>query len=403
MIFKHYQIRKMPSSQIIKFQMEKGQEPKFSTAEYWQKFSYFIIGKTKMMPDKIIEKERASVTEEQTLNRDICKRAFLEAIGDHAIAEIQLKYPKEEIYQQNLGWLKEKWEECYQPDRNVTEKLIEAWNGHRDKKTDILQHWLKVAERVAKCQIDKMEAKKIEEELQIAIYLNTVRCPESAKSMWEKRANKDELEKLVKAVVAAEKEMQRVSKTKQSEPKETQIKEEPVGKINKKKGKRVSEAEKKERHCFKCGEAGWKPEHNKVFRARKHVCKVCKKLGHLEKVCRKAKEKVNKIEAENDNSIDSNSSTEPESTKTESVGKIREVSCPKWETLPIRRVRQKRQRLERTGNEFEFTIRLNGVKMRAILDTGSPITILPKRLTKAIRPKRVIRQETSRKFVDVNG
>ncbi len=136
------------------FLMEKGQEPnfgscqtlvenlKFSTAEYWQKFSDYIIGKTKTMLDKIIEKETTSMTEEQKLIRDICKGAFLEGLGDHAIAEIQLKYPKEQIYQKDLGWLKSKWEECYQPERNITEKLIEAWNGYPNKKTDTEQHCL---------------------------------------------------------------------------------------------------------------------------------------------------------------------------------------------------------------------------------------------------------------------
>ena len=90
-----------------------------------------------MMPDKIIEKETTSMTEEQKFTRVICKGAFLEALGDHAIAEIQLNYPIEEIYQKDLGWLKSEWEECYQQKRNITEKLIEDWNEHRDKRTDI--------------------------------------------------------------------------------------------------------------------------------------------------------------------------------------------------------------------------------------------------------------------------
>ncbi len=58
-----------------------------------------------------------------------------------------------------------------------------------------------------------MQPKKIEEEIQIAIYLNTIKFPESAKLMWEKRDNKTELEKFIKAEVEAEKEMRRMSKT----------------------------------------------------------------------------------------------------------------------------------------------------------------------------------------------
>ena len=92
----------------------------------------------------------------------------------------------------------------------------------------------------------------------MAIYLNTVKCPESAKTTREKRASKEELEKfIVVATVVVDKEMQRMSKNKQVEAKEANVKEEPVGKSSKKRGKRVSEAEMKERFCFKCGEAGW--------------------------------------------------------------------------------------------------------------------------------------------------
>ncbi len=56
------------------------------------------------------------MTAEQKLTRDICEGAFLEALGDHAIAEIQLKNPKDRIYEKDLSWIKEKWEDCFQPN-----------------------------------------------------------------------------------------------------------------------------------------------------------------------------------------------------------------------------------------------------------------------------------------------
>ncbi len=48
-------------------------------------------------------------------------------------------------------------------------------------------------------------------------------------------------------------------------------------------------------------------------------------------------------------------------------------------------------------------IKVNGKKIAAILDTGSPISIMPKNYAKVVRPKRIIRKESSRKFVGVNG
>ena len=121
-------------------------------------------------------------------------------------------------------------------------------------------------------------------------------------------------------------------------------------------------------------------------------------------MCREVKakkEKVKKIEASSSRSESETSTSDAVSTtESESIEQITEVESEK---LPIRRVSQKGKAISRSGNEFEFTIRLNGTKTRAILDTGSPITILPRRLTNAIKPKKVIRQESSRKFADVNG
>ena len=98
-----------------------------------------------MEPDKLIEKEKArTLNEEEKLNVKICKQAFLEAIGDDAIAEIQLRNPKDKVYLKDMGWIKEKWEENWKPDKNITEKLINLWNCYRDKRSNVLQHWYKV-------------------------------------------------------------------------------------------------------------------------------------------------------------------------------------------------------------------------------------------------------------------
>ena len=99
-------------TEFAKFMSQRGEEPKYSTEEYWAKFTFHIIGKIKMEPDKLIEKEKArTLNEEEKLNVKICKGAFLEAIGDDAIAEIQLRNPKDKVYLKDLGWIKGKWEE----------------------------------------------------------------------------------------------------------------------------------------------------------------------------------------------------------------------------------------------------------------------------------------------------
>ncbi len=227
---------------------------------------------------------RSSNSDEVALNIEICEGAFLEALGGEAIAEIQLKNPKAKIYEQKLGWLKEKWQHCWRPNKNLTEKLIKVWNGHRERGTDNYQHWLSVGEHLARCNLGQLDGKQVEKALHVAAYLNTVKDSELTKQLWEKRDNHDNMEKYIKAPVEADREFDKLHK----KSNEVRVKEDPVNKIERKK------LPQKEKTCFRCGEPGWTKEHIKVCKVREHQCETCGKLGHVEKLCRKGKRATKK-------------------------------------------------------------------------------------------------------------
>ena len=117
----------------------------------------------------------------------------------------------------------------------------------------------------------------MERELHVAAYLNTVKDSELTKQLWEKRDNHDNMEKHIKASVAADREFQKLHK----KPTDVRVKEEPINKIDKKRKKTTQ----KEKSCFKCGEPGWTKEHIKVCKAKKHQCENCGKLRYMEKLC----------------------------------------------------------------------------------------------------------------------
>ncbi len=112
----------MPNSVgSTKFLQKRGDEPRYSTDEFWAKFTYQVIGTVMNKPDNLVERERRNDnSEEIALNIEICKGVFLEALGVEAIAESQLKNPRAKIYEQKLGWLKEKWQDCWKPNKNLT-------------------------------------------------------------------------------------------------------------------------------------------------------------------------------------------------------------------------------------------------------------------------------------------
>ena len=180
--------------------------------------------------------------------------------------------------------------------------------------------------------------------------------------------------------------------------------------------KRKKKPVQEEKKCFRCGESGWTKEHNKICKARKHPCKTCGKTVHLEKLRKrnkKGKEKVKRIDGDDESteleSTDSDSSDSEEISRVVEekrysgrVHRVTETNRER-ERLPVRRVRMNGKTSRTSGYEFEFMLRVKGRKIAASLDTGSPISIMPRNFSKVVRPKKRIRRESSRKFVDVNG
>ena len=67
------QSRRKMKTKFAKFISQRGEEPKYSTEEYWAKFTFHIIGNIKMEPDKLIEKEKAlTLSEEENFNVKTC-------------------------------------------------------------------------------------------------------------------------------------------------------------------------------------------------------------------------------------------------------------------------------------------------------------------------------------------
>ena len=155
---------------------------------------------------------------------------------------------------------------------------------------------------MAHCKLDQMDGEVIEDHIHIAAFLSTVNDPKQAKAYWEKKTRKATLAEYIRATAEADKEMRRVQQphTKphkektESEPKE-KVKDEPVGKVDRRKPKdksthRNAKTERsrkpKETHRYRCGKPDWTPDHGKNCKAKKATRKRCKKTGHFDKMCK---------------------------------------------------------------------------------------------------------------------
>ena len=236
---------------------------------------------------------------------------------------------------------------------------------------------------------------------------------------WKKKTNKTTLDDYIRSTSEAEKEMRRVQQKPQKPDKDTsqtdttpKVKNEPVGKVPRREPsdkthhqKRKADKPRKPRetHCYRCGDPDWISEHSKICKAWKATCKPCKKSEHSDKMCETKRDKKGKKVDNLDTELSSNDSSTTDNEMTsfsdtnEIVNRIMELrkrdATPLSEQLTIKAIRshstRRTRQLKRIGDEFEFMIVLNGRKVAAILDTGSPITILPRKYKPEIKPKRV--------------
>ena len=120
------------------------------------------------------------------------------------------------------------------------------------------------------------------------------------------------------------------------------------------------------RNCHFCGKPNWTPEHN--CPARKSQCNICKKTGQFARVCKS--ETVNRIHDQDE--TDSNTEPWPEVDHIQSTNGVNRIDF--YKAIPF----------------------VEGQPKEIIIDTGSPITIIPP----IINPKKLTK--ATKCFVDVN-
>ena len=152
-------------------------------------------------------------------------------------------------------------------------------------------------------------------------------------------------------------------------PSDSSSSEEQVAYTHPERKRKITETGKKKlsnRNCHFCGKPNWSLEH--ICPARRAQCNNCKKMGHFAKVCKS--KTVSRIQKEP--TTDSSTETWPEIDHIQSVNGINRAGFLKAILLVH-------------GQPIEF-----------IIDTGSPVTIIPP----IIGPMEI--NKTTKSFVDVN-
>ena len=289
------------------------------------------------------------------------------ALGPKAKHEIMRGQWGRELKDVRLPELLTLFKKTFLPARNVFHSRAQFFNMKQEENETLDEYWKRLVDIERKCDFNNVTPKEIitykfaatikdkkardkfiKGPLKIQLVLETIELDNYNRKYGDKKP--------------------KIKKAKRDST-SSSTSSEQVGHNNQLRKRKTHFNEKRKilnKNCRFCGKPNWSMEH--VCPARRSQCNNCKKMGHFAKVC---KSKTNSRITE---AVSSGSNTEPwpEIDHIQSVNGINRVDFYKTILLV-------------QGQPIEF-----------IIDTGSPVTIIPP----IINPKEI--KATSKCFVDVN-
>ncbi len=137
------------------------------------------------------------------------------------------------------------------------------------------------------------------------------------------------------------------------------VKQEPIGRIKDRKYEKKRErAEKKEAFkkgvCIRCGDK-WTKSHMEKCPAKTKKCNICKKEGHIAKVCKSDQKKaqIRRVEEEDSSDSEESDSNQSESEKETSSAPENNTSSDSFEERNEKH-RKRAQRCEKENQNIEI-------------------------------------------------
>ena len=252
------------------------------------------------------------------------------------------------------------------PARNVFHSRAQFFNIQQDENETLDEYWKRLVDIERKCEFNsitpeeiitykfaatindkKARDKFIKGPLKLQMVLETIEQDNYNRNYGDKKANK----------------RPRKVKLESSSSEEQVAHTQPIRK------QKTAETWKKKipnRNCRFCGKPNWSMEH--ICPARRAQCNNCKKMDHFAKVCKS--KTVSRIQK--GPSTDSDTESWPEIDHIQSVNGINRIDF------------------------YKAILLVQGQPIEFIIDTGSPVTIIPPIINTAELHK------TTKSFVDVN-
>ena len=336
---------------------------------WWRKFVQYIK-MTKEIDLSTMTNNKEILTQYRDQLETEIKDIFIWAIGQNAITEMTKTIREREPSSLPLYKLYTLFRLHFTPERNVQHSRADFFDLKREDGESAADVWKRILEIEKNCEFETITAAEL-----LASKFLSVIGKSTGDYDLKKKIRKSDMS--VEAITDA---ILEYTYDKLNDSPETE-EEKKIRYLNKRKIKPTKEPEKptkfKKVDCNRCGAPNWSRQHECPARGKK--CAKCGKIGHFAKCCRTNK-RVNHIMEEETSSANEDD----------------------WTPNTIHSVKQKihsTRSINSNGPDF-FTITalVNNRPIKFIIDSGSPVTIIPKSLFNNITKLHPLKTE----YRDVN-
>ena len=348
--------------------------PVFTPKQWLERFRQFCKREHKIDIAPLLKGEEITETnwtgKEQAVQED-----FIWGVGPEALYQITRAEYKTEPDSIKIKDLIRLFTEFYMPKRNTYHNRGDFFWAKQTEDETPKEFWRRLIEIEKECNFTTISA----EELLISKYMTAITDKKLRdKIMKEKTLEMKKIIDLIKQnTYKKENKKNTIPEALLSTKEKHIIKEEPIQRMERF-GTRPKNKNFGNRPCRFCTAPNWTPLHK--CPATDANCNKCGKKGHYAKACR---QKFN------------NNRTVKRLTEDE-MNEPNESSCESEESIHhIKEIKK----IEETNKHYTANVKINGIMKEFIIDTGSPISIMPpdKRIMKPTELQKV-----SNRYQDVN-
>ena len=292
---------------------------------------------------------------------------FIWGVGPEALYQITRAEYKTEPDSIKVKDLIRLFTEFYMPKRNTYHNRGDFFWAKQTEDETPEDFWRRLIEIKKECNFNAISA----EELLISIYKTVITDKKLRdKIMKEKTLELKKIIELIKQnTYEKNNKKNTIPEALISTKEEHIIKEEPIQRMERL-GIKPKNKNFGNRTCRFCNAPNWTPIHK--FPALEANCNKCGKKGHYAKACRQKFNNNRTMKRQTEE--ETNEPNESTSDSDESIHHKKEI-----------------KKINEMNKHFTATVQINGIKKDFIIDTGSPVSIMPpdKRITKTTEIQKI--------------